>query len=242
MIDRLRSESGFTLIELMLAMTLGLLVLGAAGVLLSVASTTQRKTSDRLEAVGKGRLVIDQMTSQLRSQVCIGPSDPDGRNAAIQDATGDSVTFYASIASAPTRSGIIQIDKRTLRFVPTAPGASTGQLVEDVYTGTQATAGTPPTFPVNPSRTRVLAPEVSRGAPGAPIFRFFKYRSDLSPQTVELTPPINIADRELMVRVDIAFDAYPAAGADPNLRTVFADQAYVRTADPTDPTRTPKCI
>ena len=235
MLSRLRSdEGGFTLIETLMACVVGIVILAAAGGLLQMAARSQRLTSERVSATQRGRLVMDQMTRQLRSQTCLGSGKPS-----LASGTGDEVVFYGSLNPTPTTSGQLQIDERTLRFEPLAGDPTTGRIVQVVRPG----VGKPPSvdFTTKPAVTTVLIDRVSRTAPGQPIFTYWKYDKDFSPQMLPVAVPASLADRELTVRVDIAFHSYPDGGGT-KLRTPFFDQAFVRTADPTDPEHSPKCI
>jgi type II secretory pathway pseudopilin PulG len=232
--SRLRQQDGFTLVEVLVACTLGIVVLFAAGGLIQVAAQSERRTSDRVQAVQRGRLVLDLMTQQLRSLVCLGRGQP-----AVLSAGPDEVVFVASLAAAPAASGQLQLDQRTLRFEPAAGEPDVGRIVEEVRPGT----GVPPavTFATQPSRTRVLVQRVSRVAPGAPVFRYHRYDTAATAALVELAPPVALADRERMVRIDVAFDSHPDAREDARLKTTYADQVFLRTSDPSDPTRTFQC-
>ena len=69
---QLRSdERGFTLPELLIAMAIGLIVLLAAFMLLdrAVSARPGRRPPGRLQ---RGRLAMELITRQLRSQVCLG--------------------------------------------------------------------------------------------------------------------------------------------------------------------------
>jgi type II secretory pathway pseudopilin PulG len=236
--SRLRSEHGFTLIETLVAGAVGLFILTAAGGVLMMAQAAQKKTAERITAVQNGRTVMDLMTRQLRSQVCLGHGSNNVERPAIDVAEPDRVVFFSSLSTAPTVSGQLDIDQHTLRFVPSAGDPNVGRIEQVVTQG----LGTPPdmTFP-GPTRTTVLVNRVSRPTASAPIFRYWKYSAQNSPVMTELATPVPLAERQLLVRVDIAFDSYPDSG-NAKQKTAFADQAFVRTADPTDPEHSPKCI
>jgi len=232
---RLTDDRGFTLVETLLAAALGIVILFAAGGLIEVAARSERATSDRVQAVARGRLVMELMTRPLRSQVCVSDTQP-----ALLVAEDDQVSVVASLAEAPEVSGQLQLDQRTLRFEPIDGSDTEGRIVEEVFPGT----GTPPTvaFATEPSSRRVLVDRVSRTQPGAPIFRYHRYNADTAPEVDLLATPVPFEQRQVTVRIDVAFDSYPDRGGDPARRTVYKDQVFSRTADPTDPTRSPKCI
>ena len=55
---RLTDEAGFTIVELLTAMVVGLLVLGAAFALVGRASALQARTQDRVDAHQRGRAAL----------------------------------------------------------------------------------------------------------------------------------------------------------------------------------------
>jgi hypothetical protein len=128
------------------------------------------------------------------------------------------------------------IQMRELEFVE---AGSRGSIVERVYPVT----GTPPD--VTPASTassvRTLVQGIAR-VPGTPVFRFYKYDAATSPGVVLLTTPVDVTGRQLTVRVDVSFDSFPEGSDDARLNTVFSGRTFVRTADPTDPEHSPKCI
>ena len=114
---QLRSDqSGFTLPELITAMGIGLVVLLAAFMLLDRAVSGSTRLADRQEAVQRGRLAMELITRQLRSQVCIGEAQP------ILAADDNSVRFYANLSSNPNTA-----QQRRLRYV-----AAEKRLYEDI--------------------------------------------------------------------------------------------------------------
>ena len=162
---QLRSDqSGFTLPELITAMAIGLIVLLAAFMLLDRAVSGSTRLADRQEAVQRGRLTMELITRQLRSQVCLGQAQP------ILAGDDNSVTFYSNLSSNPNAA-----QKRSLRYV-----AAEKRLYEDVYNGT----GTFPslTFPASPSQSREMLKPMTQTTEKVgsafvirPIFRYYKY-------------------------------------------------------------------
>lgn len=239
MLRRLRSdESGFTLIELVTAMSIGTIVLLAAFGLMDTVAKSQKRTEQRIDAVARGRSALEEITRQLRSQVCVSSTDP-----ALRDTGVDSVAWYGSLAPAQAGYAAPPIELRRLSWVTDPGNPSRGRIVEEVFAGD----GTPlpdttfPGYPATPTRSRTLVDGIAKVA-GGPLFRFYKYDAANAPQLVELTPPLSASDRQLTVKIAVTFDAYPQGSADARLRTVFAGDAFVRTADPTDPVHSPKCI
>lgn len=231
----LSDESGFTLIELMTAMIVGIVVLLGAFTVLDIAVKTQHDAADRTEALANGRQAMETMTREIRSQVCLGRDI-----VPITTATDTQLTFYASLAPDASTQATLKVQQRTLAFVPSASDPSIGRIDETVTDG----VGTLPnvTFPAAGARTRTIATNI---APvGGKLFRYWKFDPTLAPQLIELTTrPVPTDQRALTVQVGIQFESVPSQQGRPNrLRTLFDSKVYVRTADPTDPERSPKCI
>ena len=90
---RLAGQSGFTLVELLVAMTMALVVFGAVLSLVLVALHQQMSTSNRADALDTAQVAVAQITKDLR-QACAGTvSIPSNATS------GTKVTF--NIGQAP---------------------------------------------------------------------------------------------------------------------------------------------
>jgi type II secretory pathway pseudopilin PulG len=232
MTRQLRSQSGMTLVELLAAMTAGIVVLLGAFGLVDVAIKTQKDTEQRISTVAAGRQAMDDITRQLRSQICL-----DRETVPIIDARPNRVTFYASLA--PASNGPVY-QRRTLEYFPAPDGR--GRVEETVVTGT----GTPPNVgwaaaPVRRTLLRSARPLAGRTG----LFRYHRFEALSAPQMFEVVPDasgsVSESDRRLTVQIDVGFEVLPEPGRSARLATLFENKVYVRTADPTDPTRSPKC-
>jgi Tfp pilus assembly protein PilW len=106
---RLRSESGWTLIELMFAILVSTLVLGTATNLLSSVASLNGTTTREVQAQDKARTAIDTLASQLRNAV-----GPPGKPPIYYPAAGSSggsteVVFYKPSSSASTTNNPRQL-------------------------------------------------------------------------------------------------------------------------------------
>lgn len=71
---RLREEEvGLTLIEMLVAASIGIVVLGATSTMLVSVVRTQPKISDRAEDASTGRWVLERMTREIRNGVTVQP-------------------------------------------------------------------------------------------------------------------------------------------------------------------------
>src|SRR5262245_26341607 len=89
---RASDESGFTLIELLAGMMVGLIVLMAAFMLVDHATEASQAIANRQDAVQRGRIAMERVTRQLRSQVCLGEETEP-----ITAGNANSVTFFADL-------------------------------------------------------------------------------------------------------------------------------------------------
>jgi Tfp pilus assembly protein PilW len=61
-----RSERGYTLIELLVASTMAMVVLGGAVTVFIGAVRSQPRTSSKVSAIEQGRIAVERMTRELR--------------------------------------------------------------------------------------------------------------------------------------------------------------------------------
>ena len=224
--SRLRGETGFTVIELIVALTVGVGVLFALLGLLDTSTRLSASTVDRVETSSRARLAMDLLTRQVRSQLCLGTDVP-----ALTNATPTSMTFYGSIA--PEASPLI-VQRRTLTY-----DAPAERLVETVWTG----AGTRPnvTFDTAPQSSVIADGIVPDGS--APIFEYYRFQvpaggGTARPQLITTTPLV--AD-DLARTIQIGF-SFVAVGRRSTTRVDVDSKVYVRTSNPTNPDNSPLCL
>lgn len=229
---RLRSEGGFTLIEMVVACMVGMVVLFALLNLLDSAQNASSRTVARVDGTQRGRVAMEQVTQRLRSQICLGSAVPLIVTDTASPTDANSVTFYSDLGNG---SDFLP-EKRRIYVSGT-------DLKERVIAGT----GLPPstTFTSTP-RDRILMqnikPVVQNGV-NLPYFRYYAFDTAAVPQpTVELKPPLKAADPALIVQVVIAFRA--GSGKEDRVDTNFVNGVYSRAADPGSPDpnrRGPQC-
>jgi prepilin-type N-terminal cleavage/methylation domain-containing protein len=222
-----REQSGFTLAELLVALTIGVGVLLVAGTLSTAFLHAQTRISDRSESIARGRTAMEQIVQEVRSQVCLGPGYP-----AVTYAANSQLTFYADLADTT-----FVPEQRDLTF-------ANGALTERVYPGT-ATGGQPPfRFAATPSRTRVILDRLQLQGT-TPFFRYYSFDGNdpIRPSNL-LRTPLSDSDEARIVQISISFAALPSRGGGLSGQTAepFNANVYVRTADPSDPEHSPLCI
>jgi type II secretory pathway pseudopilin PulG len=213
---RLRSQAGFTLVELLAAMIIGMFTILAAFALIDAVFSGTAKVQARTDASQRGRLALDNMTRALRSQVCVNGAAP------ILSADADQVTFTADLSAS---SGA---DKYQLAFNQTA-----GTFTQTVTKG----VGNEPSrlFTGTVTTTRVISDVVRET--GKTIFTYWSAKPGTGgSELLPLTAPLAAADLKRVVRIDIAFVARsPKATKTENWSSAFEDSVTARLVDTTIP-------
>jgi hypothetical protein len=239
--SRLRNEDGFTLMEVVTSMTVGLVMLGAILGLLESTVRLNTGVMAKTDAMQRGRLGMDQLTQQLRSQVCL---DWDN-SAIIQGSDASTVSFYADF-SAGGRPPV----KRTLRFDTTSR-----RITSQLFSAPTPTPNplTPASYPTLPEATNVVLDEISPAlnldttdpADTVPFLRYFAYEEQADGvlrAEKELTPPLDKAEAARAARVEIAFVSHATGSQDRGKAVVLTDQVMARHSDPNLAVPDPKCV
>jgi hypothetical protein len=72
----LRPEAGLTLVELLVAATIGLFVIGVAIAFFNAAAATEPRTTERAAAIQQGRVAIERISRELRQGYGILQAEP----------------------------------------------------------------------------------------------------------------------------------------------------------------------
>ena len=241
---RLREEAGMTLMEVLLACTVGLIVLGAMFAMLDTSVRLNTGVMSKTDAMQRGRMAMDAITQELRSQVCLNNLN----NPAVkQGAKPDSVTFYADFSEG---DGATAPDRRTLSLDP-----ATGDIRTAIYEATTLEPG-PNDFVEAPSSVRLqlenAAPQVDPADPTkkVPFLRYFAYQTVGDPPhpepTLELVPHptdgLNTAQAARVARIQVAFVSRPTGATDSSKGVNLSDQIVARHSDPNLTVPDPKCV
>jgi prepilin-type N-terminal cleavage/methylation domain-containing protein len=223
--ERLHDERGFTLTELLVAVTIGMVILMAAFMVLDRTISASGQIADRTEALQRGRTAMDLMTRELRSQVCLGTTKP------IVSGNDTSVTFYSDLSS----GNPMVIKRRTITY-----SSSTNKITEVAVTGT----GTYPdlSFTGAAVNTTVLnkVKQIMDGSTARPIFKYYGYQTGTTNGTpVELTA--SELGRVAVIKIGFRSYAERPISNDSDSATLEND-VYVRVAVPTQSQGAPECI
>jgi prepilin-type N-terminal cleavage/methylation domain-containing protein len=225
---RISDESGFSLTELLVALVIGMIVLLASFMLLDRTISASGQIADRTEALQRGRLAMDLITRQLRSQVCVGNTVP------MVAGTDTSVTFYADLSDGSTN-----IKRRTLTY-----DTATDTISESVVTG----AGTYPslTFTGAATTTSLLTKveQIMDGSTARPIFKYYGYTVGSTNGSLDLlSTPLSAASLSRVAMIKVGFRSFAARTVmDDKNSAVLEDDVYVRVLTATDFNNGPRCI
>jgi len=211
-------EGGYTITELLVAMTASLVVLAAILMIVQVATRHQDRVAEQVAANQLARPAMTRVVDRLHS-ACVSPG-----LAPIQAGSTDSSMILLSKAG----SAVSPVPNKYVISL------TAGSLSETVYPGTggQAQAWTYG----SPSTPRQLVTNVSAASVGnppavVPVFRYYAYNGGEVEGTPLPTTPSGLSanDAARTVQVDIAFTVAPGAAAgEAENSIVLTDSATLR--------------
>jgi hypothetical protein len=228
--SRLRDEAGYSLIELLTSMIIGIVVILAAWMIVDASGALGAKTQARVDAYQRGRLALDEMAADLRSQICLPGAVPP---IIPVTSTATDVWFYSNTGD--------QDALPQKRHIFLANGA----IKEETWKGT-GSALNPQFNGVPITRTlvdNVVLVPLKPGPGSVPFLTYYGFDANL-PASVNkvLSSPVIATDAPKVVQVNLSFMVRPTgAKAASNRDSTFQQAVYFRTADPTDPAKGPKC-
>lgn len=170
----IRDDAGFSLMEVLMTIVVGMIVLAAALEMLTSGFTSSAKVQDRHDAAGRARQTLDRATALLQAQQCNGTVSP------IVQATPTSVTFTANMGDVSAYAS-----QYALIYQPGGSGEA-GQFIERKW-AMGAADGTGYRTP-GAYTDRLL---VDRVVPPASGKVFTYYGTD---NTIDYTPLVSLTD------------------------------------------------
>jgi type II secretory pathway pseudopilin PulG len=229
----LRSEEGFTLPELLVGIVIGMIVLMAAFMLLDSTISLGTKVTKRVDATQRGRVALDRVTRDLRSQVCV-PGDP--ALDSLIAGSNNSVDFYADLGDG---SAARPPQRRTITFDP-----AQRTIVERVYTPTGSAGNY--VFPSTPTTTATLLKDVIQDG-STPVFTYYPIDStpddDVAPAALSTSSGgVSATALDTVARIRVTFKALPSGRttAQPG-DAVMQDDVYRHAVDPNSSDPTAQC-
>jgi type II secretory pathway component PulJ len=219
-----REESGFTLVELLVACTVGTLVLIAAFMTVDSSVVLTGRVTDRVDRTQRARVAMESITRKLRSQVCPAAGQP-----ALISADDYSVKFYSFLGTRPFVPDIREFSWDT----------NTNSIIEKKWAGTGTAPGT--TWAATPTSSTVLnevKPTFVSGSAG-PRGAVFKYYAGGS--STPLTTPLSAADLAATSRISLSFMTYAQGRNFTGPAATMQNEVFVRTSDPNSASSAPDC-
>jgi Tfp pilus assembly protein PilW len=222
LLGRLRDdESGFSIVELLAAMMVGMVVLFGVLGLLDATINSSAQSAGRVQGIREGRTAMDKIGQELRLASC--PAE----GTAIISGDASSIAFYTSRPQPDFRQADV-VERHTITW-------NAGQITLTVNSG----AGSPAVWNPTPTRTTVLGTGLQLVA-GEPFLQYLGYTVPSAPATTALTVPLSTVDLSLAAQVRVQFDSVPSFGG-PEASSRFDSTITLRTDDPTDEDNTPQC-
>lgn len=233
----LSRQGGFTVIELLMAISIGTIVLTAALTVLDRSMVMSQQVVDRSDALQRGRLTMELLTRELRSQVCLGTATEP-----ITEGKQYSVAFYADMTDGSDNN---KVEKRRLSY-----DATSKKFSEERWTPTGA----------YPDLVYASAPTVTRviGSPAKPIkdgtvdramFRYWAFKAGTTTGELVEIPLANTssvlatADVARVVMIQVGFVSQTTRTTPKDTEaTTLDNQVYVRSADPMQPEDGARCL
>jgi prepilin-type N-terminal cleavage/methylation domain-containing protein len=232
-----REDDGFSLIELLTAMVIGTLVLGAMSLVFIRTTAATTDAQNRIETSQTGRLAIDHMTSLLDSQTCLLSKDAEFNpisTPAIVAGDKDSVTFYAD--QNPSDSSVSP-DKYKFTYDP-----ATRRITETRWDA----VGTEPSlkFDTAPSSVRTLVSDITYARDDSdaqqPVFKYYTFPTSGTAPT-PVVAPLTASTLKTVTQIAIQFQpvARLKGTEDARRSSSISGQSYLHTADPDNKTVCP---
>jgi hypothetical protein len=228
-----------TLTEVLITLVIAVILSLAAFSLIDVTMRRAGEINTRVDSVQRGRGAMDEMTRELRSQICLGSSPA----RVVVAATATSVTFYAYTGDSSTKASAVSGTATPTPVIPERLSFSleSGTIIERRWVGTPAPAQTLGyTFAANPTRTRQLLKPAELVTPTDPkltpaLFRYYAYDPATDTPTKLLVPNPELSDEQMrqIASIQINFRALPTVPRpDGRAGAPLLDDVTSRTLDP----------
>jgi len=151
----LPGESGFTLVELLVGATMGVIVMGAVGSLLISAMKSQPKISKRAQNIATARWVLDRFTHEIRNGIAVSPGKASASEVSFRTYVRSSTCAGGGTPASGTPAIECQVTYKCTTTTTTT--CSRTQAAPGTYTGTATTVitglGSSSVFSYSPSST-----------------------------------------------------------------------------------------
>jgi prepilin-type N-terminal cleavage/methylation domain-containing protein len=232
----LRSDAGFTLIEVLVAMVVGLIVSGALFAIVEVSARQTKRLTSHVQATQLGRITLARVIDELRNG-CINKQFSPVQTGS----TGTELAFISGVGAGSGEEAVLSKVSLHKIVYAESEGAAEGTLTDKAWA---PTGGTWPNFTFNTKNaptttTRIgeyILPLEETGSKGETIKYFFKYysyaTSASSPtgggvttlNSTALATPLSEANAKETASVYFGFKENPPEGKIYNASTTYSDQ------------------
>jgi hypothetical protein len=173
LLARLTPDAGTTLVEVLVAMVLGIIVTGALFAILEVSLHQESRISDRVSATGRGRITMEEIVSELHSSCVVTGITP------IEPESSASKLLVVSQQGAAATFSAVTLHEIVYEH---------NELLDNAYA---STGGVAPnwTFSKTATRKTVLLEGVMQTGT-TPIFQYYAYSGSKISET-PLAVPLN---------------------------------------------------
>jgi Tfp pilus assembly protein PilE len=187
----IRDESGTTLVELMVAISTGLVILSALTMVILTTLHGSVRVTARVHATQRARVALANLMEELHS-ACVTPELAPVK----EESSGTVLRFVHQTGSEVAPTPILSV-----------VSLSGNTLSQSDY---ELTGGIPPnwSFSKTPSSTRTLLTGVSPVPPSSSIFSYYSY-SGGTISTTPQTTPLSEGEAALTVEIHAALAAAP---------------------------------
>ena len=216
---RLRDERGFTLVEVMVALVIGIVVSTATLAIVIVSVHLGSNYTDRVDANQQGRLAMEKITQALNSS-CVTPNQAP----VLAASTATSITFYSGQNDAP---GPIP-NKITISIASPGPAP--------LLMTTQPLTGTPPNWTATGTAQVFTLAFWAAPSGSKPVFQYFGYTSGGIVSTIPFSLAaggLTAAQAAATAMVGINYQVLPTDNWSASGRAVdFSDSVVFRLTPP----------
>ena len=165
-------ERGFSLPEMLVALVMGVIVIGALFAILAVSLHQTAAISDNVQSNRQGRTVMTKIVNELHS-ACLAPdfTPVQTGSTATELRFVNAYSKEAVIPNAATSASEGAYEHR-IKFEETSGGQ--GKLVDSYYPSLSSSSWPNFTFSTTASKTIVLGSAISQTS-GAALFQYYKY-------------------------------------------------------------------
>jgi prepilin-type N-terminal cleavage/methylation domain-containing protein len=241
-----RAQQGYTLIELLLSLVLGLIVASAAFAILDFSLHFTNRITDRIDATQLGRNAMDRITQELHSAcMAAGITPIQSAITGVGSSDDKNIVFESQFGSQPTLTPTLH----RITFTPPSPaGAGNGTLTDTTYSLLGGTTPANWTFNALLPKTTTIVRNVAQATVNGvqlPVFQYFLYTGAQLSNTA-LAVPLGAANAAATAQVTVSFATNPstASASGPSSvntrldRTANLTDSVVFRVSPTNPTQT----